>query len=391
VTQKRILMLGPVDFSIDNAPKVHFSNLAKEFSELVFKVLCLVYSPRYKLIGSISENAVVKFAPNPLTGNSFSRTLKYLLLLPIILWNFFIFAPHIIYLRFSPPAFLHLLVLKLLKISPFSFKIILEFNSWVPEEREIEGESKFKVKMIGFLQIKSAFLSNYIRVVTPEIKERLTDYGIDAEKIAVIGNGTDINHFRPINKREAKEKIGLDPNLLYVGFIGNFSVWQGLDNLLISIPEVVRRKKNVRFILVGDGPEMKKIRKKVVDFKNKEVILTGRVKYELANNYINAFDVGVAPKQPNITIGYSPLKVRDYAACGVPIVTTKISGLEFVAEKGIGILVSPDNPKALSEAIIKLIENPALRSKLGRKGRKLAEDKFSWQNIAGQILNMVKD
>ncbi len=389
--EKRILMVGPVDFSMDNAPKVHFSNLAKEFSNLGHKVSCIIYSAETKATDTGIKNVEIAFTPNPLRGNLLFRVFKYLILVPVILRIFLRFKPTIVYFRFSPPAFLYLLILNLLKIFSFNFKIILEFNDWVSEERAIQGERKLKVKLIDFLQLKSIIFADYVRVVTSGIKDKLYSLGADCSKIVVIGNGTDINHFIPMDKREAKKKIGLDPNLLYVGFIGIFSVWQGLDNLLISIPEVLRRKKNVRFILVGDGPEMIKIRKKVADFKNKEVILTGIVKYVLTNNYINAFDVGVAPKRPNITIGYSPLKVRDYAACGVPIVTTKISGLEFVEEKDIGILVSPDDPQDLSKAIIKLIENKALRSKMGRKGRKLAEERFSWKNVAAEILNIVEN
>lgn len=387
--QKRILMVGPVDFSINNAPKVHFSNLAKEFSSFGFDVLCLIYTPEKEIIDSDAKNFRVCFSPNPLTGNLFFRALKYLVLLPIILWHFFKFAPNIVYFRFSPPAFFYLLVLKFLKPFTFNLKIVLEFNDWVSEQRAIQGERKLKVKIIEFFQLKSAVLVDYVRVVTAGIKDKLNSFGVDCTKVAVIGNGTDVGHFKPINKKETKKKIGLDPNFLYVGFIGSFSVWQGLDTLLFSIPEVLKRKNNVRFILVGDGPEMTKIKKEIAGFKNNEVILTGRIPYGSANNYINAFDVGVAPKRPNITIGYSPLKIRDYAACGIPVISTKIRGLEMVEEKGIGILVPPDKPTALSDAIIKLIKNPATRRRMGRKGRKLAEEEFPWKNVVERILNFI--
>jgi glycosyltransferase involved in cell wall biosynthesis len=393
VSKKRILMVGSVDFSIDNAPKIHFSNLAREFSNLDANVLCIVYAPTKRIIDSAIKKFRVSFAPNPLIGNFFSRTLKYLLLAPIILWYFFNFSPNIIYFRFSPPAFIYLLILKVLKIFPNRFKIILELNSWVPEEREIQGESKLKVKLIKILQLKSVFLSDYIRVVAPGIKERLICYGIDAEKIAVVGNGTDTAHFRPINKKEAKKKLGLDPDCLYIGFIGNFAIWQGLDCLIQEIPEILKANKNIRFLLVGDGPLMPKIKKEVSEFEERKVILTGSIPYQKAILYINAFDIGVAPfiKERNESIGLSPLKVWDYAACGIPIVTTRIRGLEVVEKYSFGILVQPENTEALSEAIIKLIKNSNLRSQMGRNGRKLAEERLSWENVAGQILQMVEN
>ncbi len=384
-------MVGPVDFSIDNAPKVHFSNLAKEFSKRGFDVLCLAYTPKKSTIGTVADKFKVSFSPNPLIGNMFLRVFKYLFLVPLLLWHFFRFTPHIIYFRFSPPAFFYLLILNLLKIFPFNFRIVLEFNDWVSEQRAIQGERKLKVRLIDFLQLKSVVLVDYVRVVTSGIKDKLNSFGVDCGKAAVIGNGTDINHFKPINKSDAKEKLGLDSDCLYVGFIGNFSIWQGLDYLIQAIPGVLKANKNTRFILVGGGPEMSKIQKKISQFKNKKILLTGRVSYNEAVRYINAFDIGVAPfiEERNASIGLSPLKIRDYAACGVPIITSRIAGLEMVEEEEIGILVPPDDSVALGRAIIELLNKTEIRKEMGKKGRKIAEKYYSWEKIVNQILELI--
>ncbi|MEJ2355764.1 MAG: glycosyltransferase, partial [candidate division WOR-3 bacterium] len=312
-------MLGEVDFSKDDAPKIHFSNLAKEFSNLGFDVLCLVYTPRNSKYNLGHNNFSIRFLPNPLTGNLFSRCFKYSLLLPIILGYLLKFSPEIIYIRFSPPVFAYLLALKVLNFLSFNFTVILEFNSWVSEERKAQGENNFKVEVIDFLQIKSASLADYNRAVTSGLKSRLKNHGIADEKIVVIGNGTDILHFKPVNKSKAKETLGLDPDSLYVGFIGNFAIWQGTETLIRTIPEVWKNYPHIRFLLVGNGPEMPKIRTKVSQINSEKVILPGYVPYEKANLYINAFDIGVAPfiRKRNEKIGLSPLKIRDYTACGV--------------------------------------------------------------------------
>jgi len=126
-----------------------------------------------------------------------------------------------------------------------------------------------------------------------------------------------------------------------------------------------------------------------LDFKDK-VILTGRVPYNEVNTYINAFDIGVAPSIRERNDGMvSPMKVRDYAACGVPIVTTRIKGLEMVEMKGMGLLVPPDDSRSLARAIIKLAGDAKMREKMGKKGRKVAEEFFSWESVAEDILDMV--
>jgi len=386
--KKRILMLGEVDFSKDDAPKVHFLNLALNFNKLEWHTRVLVYSPQNKLREDERKIINLKFVPNPLVGNKISRAFKYLLIIPFIIFEIFSFKPHLIYFRFSPPAFLYIFIIKSFRFFSCNYKIIAEFNDWVPEQRKIQGESEFKTKIIEFLQLRSVLFVDYARVVSHGIKRKFCSFRVYSDKIFVVGNGTDVNLFKPINRSKAKTDIGLNPDFLYVGFIGNFAIWQGLGTLLNAIPQILKKGGDVRFIMVGDGPEMNKIRKKVSQFNNKAVILTGTVPYKEAGKYISAFDIGVAPfiRERNESIGLSPLKIRDYAACGVPIITTRISGLEIVEKKGFGLLVAPDDSEALSEAIIKLIENPALRDKMGKRGREVAEKEFSWENVVRKIL-----
>ena len=87
MNHKRILMVGPVDFSIDTAPKVHFTNLAKEFSKCGFDVLCLAYAPKKTTIGTVIDKFKVSFLPNPLIGNMFLRVFKYLFLVTFLLYK----------------------------------------------------------------------------------------------------------------------------------------------------------------------------------------------------------------------------------------------------------------------------------------------------------------
>lgn len=384
-------MIGHVDLSKDDAPKIHFSNLAREFRKLEANVRCVLYTPLETEYEQISSDVIVSFLPNPLVGNIFKRSIKYLICIPFITLEFLRFRPNMIYFRFSPPVFLYLLFIKIFKILSFVSNVIIEFDDWLPEQRAIQGENPFKVNIIKNLQIGTARLSDYIRVVSKGIKRKLLANGVNEKKIKVIGNGTDINHFIPVDRKEAKKRLGLNSNFLYVGFIGNFAIWQGLDYLIKAIPAVLKGNNNTRFILVGDGPQMPKIQKEIAKFKDKEVLLTGRVSYKEAVKYINAFDIGVAPfiKERNTSIGLSPLKIKDYAACGVPIVASRIEGLEIVEEENIGVLVPPDDHEALGRVIRKLIKNHAIRKEMGEKGRKIAEKHFQWKGIAEQILEFV--
>lgn len=385
---KRILMIAPVDISKDFGSKIHFFNLALSFEKLGFTTRSILYCPEKITNYKFNSGIDIRFVPNPLLGNLFSRVLKYLSVIPFIIIDVLRFKPQLVYIQFSAPALLYQLVLKCLKFFSIKFKVALEFHDWVAEQRKLEGHSSLKVNTVAKLQSGSAYLADNIRVVAKGIKEKLVSFGVNDKKIAIIENGTDLDFFRPMDKKKTKKLIGVDPSYIYVGFIGMFAVWQGLDYLLSAVPKVLKKHSNVRFILVGDGPIMPAIKKAVSKLEKGKVILTGKIPYCEANLYINAFDIGVAPFIKKRNDGMvSPMKIRDYAACGVPIITTKIRGLEMVDQEGFGILVPPDNAKILSEAIVKLIENPGLRNEMGRKGRKVAEKNFPWKNVAEKILN----
>lgn len=388
MNQKRILMVEPVDIFKNHAPKIHFLNLAVNFKKLGWQTKVIVYSPKDNIKNQEKNLIDVKFIPNPLLGNKCKRIMKYLLSIPFIVVEFFSFKPTIIYFRFSPATFFYLPILRLIRFFTFKFQIALEFNDWVSREREILGESKIKIRLINFLEVKSALIADYIRAVSPGIKSCLNKYGVPDEKILVIENGTDIDHFKPINKNKAKESIGLDPDLLYIGFVGNFAVWQGINFLLRAIPSIFNKFTNVRILLVGDGPEMEEVKKKALEFKDEKIKITGYIPYEDVNLYINAFDIGTAPYIKDAS--FSPLKIRDYAACGIPIVASRIKGAGFVEDNNLGFLFPIGDTDSFKKSLAKLIEDSDLRKRMSQKGRNYAKKRLSWERIAKQILDNIK-
>lgn len=180
----RILIIAPVDLSRNDGPMVYFSNLAMHFRNLSAEVKCILYSPKESEFESLGMDIGVKFVPNPLLGNLFIRLLKYFLVIPAIVWDLFMFNPSLVYVEFSPPAFLYQLILRFLKLFPIDFNVAVEFHDWVSEQRTIQGENRFKTMIIEKLQVGSARLADYIRVVAKGIKERLLLFGINGRKFA---------------------------------------------------------------------------------------------------------------------------------------------------------------------------------------------------------------
>jgi glycosyltransferase involved in cell wall biosynthesis len=385
-------MVSCIDISrTSTAETAHFTGLMREFSRLGFEVRAILPRSRYVAPQEldINEDIELIWTPNP-PESRFMKMARFPLQLPAIVKQLFTFSPSWIYLRYMALASLQLFVIRLLRNFPrfADLKIILEVNGWDLDERRLAGVSPSKLKLIHRLQIYSARVADSIRVVTPGLKALLVQEGVDPAKIFVVGNGTDIEQFVPMDKANARAALGFVPDILYVGFIGNLAKWQGVSTLLQSAAPVVAAVPNVKFLIGGSGPELEPLKRLAKELNIEEsVIFSGDVPHGRAPTYINCFDVGVAPfiVERNQRIGLSPLKIRDYAASGVPIVASRIAGLEMVEEQGIGFLVEPENPETLAEALIKLLQDPQMRHEMGQRARAFAERELSWCKVAEEI------
>jgi glycosyltransferase involved in cell wall biosynthesis len=246
-----------------------------------------------------------------------------------------------------------------------------------------------------FILKKALEFSDRIIAVTPGIKANIEKiYSIQSEKIVVVSNGANTSLFKPLDQRDCRKELNLDPEIFYVCFVGNLAPWQGLEYLVKAATSILTRFPECRFLIVGDGVmknELLKLSRElgVVD----KFIFTGVVAYDRVPIYINASDVCTAPFifARNAKIGLSPLKLYEYMACGKPVVASNISGVSdaLEASKG-GIPVLPENPDALAEAVLKLLENPDLRSKLGSKGLSYVTENYSWYSVAKQVDRVCK-
>ena len=388
--ERRLLMISYVDLGESTAVSAHFLGLMREFARLGFAVQVILPRPRRGPPQEL-EGVTFHWTPNPQRPHLLSL-LRFPLQLPAIIKVCWRCPPAFIYLRYAPLVSLELWALKWLRKLPRlrGLRLVLEVNGWDPDERKLSGAGAFKLWLLRRLHLYSARTADLIRVVTPGLKELLTQEGIEPEKIFVAGNGTDVERFLPLDKAQARAALGLEPDNLYVGFIGNLARWQGVDLLLRSVEQVARSVPGVKFLIGGGGPELEPLKQLARELGvAAQVIFSGEVPHERASFYINCFDIGVALKVGLSRIGFSPLKIRDYAACGVPIVASRVRGLEMVEEQGMGLLTQPEDPEALAEALIKLLSEPELRLAMGRRARAYAEGELSWRVVAEEIVRQV--
>jgi len=370
--------------------KTHFIEVAKNFKELGNNVLVLVsgYRPRSKEnFGLKIKHIYIPPFPRRLVSYVWAEIFRFLYLTFYILK----FRPGVIYGRedkwgFSPPLLSFI----------FRVRYIVEVNGLISEElKRYSHYPAWVMQVVGLSEKLNYLFARKIICVAPGLKREIVKrYGVKEEKLVVISNGTDINLFRPLDKKKCREKLGLGENGFYVGFVGYFAPWQGLD-VLIEAANLVKNQgyPNIKYLIVGDGTDLEKELKTRVKKYNlkKEVFFLGHIKHKDVVYYINSFDVCYLCKKGLSYKSFSPLKLYEYLACGKPVIASRIEGITGVIEEGdCGYLFNSDNATDLAEKIIRAYQERESLSQLGANGRKLIEEKYSWRKVAERIMEVVK-
>ncbi|MDG6221527.1 MAG: glycosyltransferase, partial [Candidatus Thermoplasmatota archaeon] len=81
----------------------------------------------------------------------------------------------------------------------------------------------------------------------------------------------------------------------------------------------------------------------------------------------------------------SPLKLFEYMACEKPVLASKVKGFEFLEAEGCGLLASPEDPEAVAKAILKMLSDKEKLVEMGKRGRKLVVERYTWEASARQI------
>jgi glycosyltransferase involved in cell wall biosynthesis len=169
-----------------------------------------------------------------------------------------------------------------------------------------------------------------------------------------------------------------------IGFVGRLSEEKRVIDLIKAIKIVTEKKHDIQCIIVGTGPEEKKLKQLVSDLN-----LSGTV---IFNGYSNnsfeklfEFDMFVLPSR---TEG-CPIVILEAMATGLPVIATDVGGnKELVEENVTGKLISPNNPSVLADQIINLIKNDTLRKSMGENGMQMAFSKFEPLQFTRKLENV---
>ena len=202
-------------------------------------------------------------------------------------------------------------------------------------------------------------------------------------------NGVDLKRFNPnIDGSCIRRKLDVE-NKFIVFTVRHHEPKYGIEYLIRAASLVLKEKKDVVFIIGGDGslrPYYEELASKL-GVRNR-IVFTGRIPQAELPYYYAASDVVVVPSLQEAW----GLVVTEAMASGKPVIGTRVGGIvDQIIDGYNGFLVPPRDPRAIAEKILWLIENPDEIKRIGMNGRKLAEEKFDIEKRVDRIVELYKE
>ncbi len=171
-----------------------------------------------------------------------------------------------------------------------------------------------------------------------------------------------------------------------LGFVGSLKPWHGVELLLRAFARLCDRSPAYKLLVVGDGP----LRTDMEAFcrqrhLEERVTMVGAVEHTHVPAYLARMDVGLAPYPALPSFYFSPLKVWEYAAAGVPIVASASGDLpRLFPHRSAALLHPPGSVKKIVAHVESLRQNPDLGERLTRRARQVAK-RYTWRRLAQRI------
>ncbi len=292
----------------------------------------------------------------------------------------------------SPPLFVGgaALALSRLRRAPMVFEVR---DLW-PESAVQLGElnSTRAVRQATRLEETCYRRARHIVVVTEGIRTRLLERGFPAEKMTVIPNGANTDLYTPQTLNlELRRSWGIGPERFVVLYAGLHGLAHGLETALLAAEELGEHPE-ILFLFVGDGPQKAALVERARQMGLPNVQFHDALPEVELPAAIAMADVGLDTRRRlGISQGTLPVKMFSYMASARPVLlSTEGESTELLRRAGAGVAVPPEDPKALSQAVLDLQADPALRAEMGRRGRAFVEAHYSRQGFARRLEQLLQ-
>lgn len=266
---------------------------------------------------------------------------------------------------------------------------ILETNSPLIEEQVLYR--KLTNRDLAEQTTRRAMISaGAIVAVSQSVADYTRQQRLSSEEIHVIPNGVDLARFQG----ESPSVFPRVAGKFTVGFVGTLKPWHGVADLIDAFSTMSKQNAAARLLIVGDGPERKRLEQQAAELAEDaagNVHFTGAVPPQEIPAWLRSMDVAVAPFLAQDNFYFSPLKIFEYMAAGLPILASRMGQIPDIIQHGeTGLLFPPGEVSTLADGLIYLSRNPRLCVRLGTAARLTAQTCFTWEMVVARTLEIAE-
>jgi glycosyltransferase involved in cell wall biosynthesis len=257
---------------------------------------------------------------------------------------------------------------------------VLEVNAPLVDEEQAHRGLAFAAtaRVLERTVVRAA---DHLFAVSSELKHWLEGLGVPAARITVLANAVDPDRFRMPNgdRQDVRRRLGLGGRPV-VAFVGTLRPWHDPGILVRALGVLRARGMAPQLLLVGDGPERAGLEELArQDGVESMLTFTGSVSHDEVPGYLAAADVAAATYHPETGRYFSPLKLFEYQAAGLPVVAAELGEIPHCVRPGeTGLLYQPGDVDALANALAALIGDRETAAALGRNGREHVLRHHTW-------------
>jgi colanic acid biosynthesis glycosyl transferase WcaI len=266
----------------------------------------------------------------------------------------------------------------------YSCPVVLNLQDILPEAAVRVGliSNKMVIRVFEALEKFAYRHATTISVIADGFAENLIGKKVPSDKITCIPNWVDTNFIRPLPKYDNAFCTAHQlEDKFVVLYSGNIALTQGLETA-IEAARCLQHVPDIIFVIVGEEKALRRLRKYCSKREVNNVLLLPLQPREQLPEMLAAADVGLIIQKRNVVSFNMPSKTQVLLASGRPIIASvPLTGTaaRAVEESGGGIVVPPQKPEALADAIFELYSNPEQSTALGQQGRRYAVEHYAFE------------
>ncbi len=218
--------------------------------------------------------------------------------------------------------------------------------------------------------------------VSAEVRNRLLRAGVRKEKVHLIRNGVTVPTSLPCTAVDCNEPS----TQVRVGLVGRLAPEKGVDLFLRAVAQLIERHPEAEFVVAGDGPERAKLTALLHELGLQDRVTLLGQQEDMAAFYGSLDLLVSASRQEGL-----PMALLEGMAAGLAVIATAVGEVPQLVQDGrTGLLVNPESPPAIAEAIETLLNDIELRKQYGLAGRQRVVDLFSADRMATDYMTIYR-